>query len=116
MSERSSYPLPVCPKCGATAARCKRPSGHPSAWHAERRQAFSVAMQEAGAPEGDYDVQQGRAVLALRYPTPDEWEAMSELERVSWPDGPPHEWSRDATDDYRASAWRGSANVQGTLW
>jgi hypothetical protein len=44
-----------CPYCGATGARCRRPSGHDAAaWHDARRAAFEAlcAMREAqGLPQ-----------------------------------------------------------------
>lgn len=44
-----------CPRCGATASRCRRPSGHEAAaWHAERIDAFDMlcaTREAAGLPQ-----------------------------------------------------------------
>jgi hypothetical protein len=39
-----TYELPACPSCGATARRCKRPSGWEAAeWHVSRAELFERA-------------------------------------------------------------------------
>lgn len=43
-----------CPRCGARASRCRRPSGHDAAWHAERVAAFwrrCDELERAGLPQ-----------------------------------------------------------------
>lgn len=44
-----------CPRCGSTAGRCRRPSGHDAAeWHAERVAVFESLCDEreaAGLPQ-----------------------------------------------------------------